>query len=123
MTREEWMGEHMTRDQYMDSARDQINEALATVRNRMMGLIAQAYAEGKKSAETAHVEAILREVIGRMEKPETVSAEPEKCSCWHAIPTGMKREEGTFEYRCWGTPERDICTCGGDKSKCDFYGG
>jgi len=57
------------------------------------------------------------------EPPETVSAEPERCSCWHAIPTGMKREEGTFEYRCWGTPERDICTCGGDKSKCDFYGG
>lgn len=23
--------------------------------------------------------------------------------------------------RCDGTKERDICSCGGDKSKCDFY--
>jgi hypothetical protein len=22
---------------------------------------------------------------------------------------------------CWGTAERDACSCGGDKSKCDFY--
>lgn len=22
---------------------------------------------------------------------------------------------------CWGTRERDACSCGGDKSKCDFY--
>ena len=23
--------------------------------------------------------------------------------------------------RCFGTKERDICSCGGDRSKCDFY--
>jgi hypothetical protein len=23
--------------------------------------------------------------------------------------------------RCFGTKERDICYCGGDRSKCDFY--
>ncbi len=22
---------------------------------------------------------------------------------------------------CWGTQERDACSCGGDKSKCEFY--
>jgi hypothetical protein len=22
---------------------------------------------------------------------------------------------------CWGTAERDACSCGGDKSKCNFY--
>lgn len=22
---------------------------------------------------------------------------------------------------CWGTAERDACSCGGNKSKCDFY--
>ena len=22
---------------------------------------------------------------------------------------------------CWGTRERDECSCGGDRSKCDFY--
>lgn len=36
------------------------------------------------------------------------------CDCWHpenAIPT------------CWGVKEKPPCTCGGDKDKCDFYGG
>ena len=23
--------------------------------------------------------------------------------------------------RCFGTKERDVCSCGGDRSKCDFY--
>lgn len=23
--------------------------------------------------------------------------------------------------RCWGTKNKDICRCGGDESKCDFY--
>ena len=23
--------------------------------------------------------------------------------------------------RCWGTKEKDVCDCGGDKSKCNFY--
>lgn len=25
--------------------------------------------------------------------------------------------------KCWGVPEKPECTCGGDKDKCDFYGG
>ncbi len=36
------------------------------------------------------------------------------CDCWH--DQGDRKE-------CWGTPERSVCTCGGDKNKCDFYGG
>lgn len=28
---------------------------------------------------------------------------------------------GIIECRCNGTKEREICTCGGDESKCDFY--
>lgn len=31
-----------------------------------------------------------------------------KCSCWHC---------GT----CWGTKEREECSCNGDEYKCDFY--
>ena len=113
----------MTREEFMASARQEIEAVFAGCRNRIMNLVEKAWAEGKKNAEADQVKAILREALKRFEPPETASAEPEKCSCWHAIQTGMKREEGTFEYRCWGTPERSICTCGGDKSKCNFYGG
>lgn len=32
----------------------------------------------------------------------------ERCKCWH---------HGT----CWGTREREECTCDGDITKCNFY--
>ena len=25
------------------------------------------------------------------------------------------------KYECWGTKEREVCKCGGDPTKCDFY--
>lgn len=36
----------------------------------------------------------------------------EKCNCYH---------EYHGKPECWGTKERDSCSCGGDGSKCDFY--
>lgn len=38
----------------------------------------------------------------------------QKCDCYH---------EEDERAECWGTPERSLCTCGGDKNKCDFYRG
>ena len=38
------------------------------------------------------------------------------CECYRA--------EKNFLWKvgvCWGTAERDACSCGGNKSKCDFY--
>lgn len=35
-----------------------------------------------------------------------------KCNCYH-------EEYGTAE--CWGTKERELCSCNGDQTKCDFY--
>lgn len=39
------------------------------------------------------------------------------CKCYHA--------ERNFLGKigvCWGTKECEACACGGDESKCDFYG-
>ena len=36
----------------------------------------------------------------------------DKCSCYHEI---YNRTE------CWGTKEREVCSCSGDKTKCNFY--
>lgn len=36
-----------------------------------------------------------------------------ECSCYH-IENGLSV--------CWGTKEKDVCNCYGDKSKCSFYG-
>ena len=35
-----------------------------------------------------------------------------KCGCYF---------EDYDRPECWGTKERDVCSCGGDKTKCNFY--
>ncbi len=39
-----------------------------------------------------------------------------KCECWHETP-----DHKWADAECWGTRERDACSCGGDQTKCDFY--
>lgn len=55
---------------------------------------------------------------------------PMKCECYHTIErikqipnplTGGTMRQKVDVGVCWGTREKDECTCGGDKSKCDFY--
>lgn len=39
------------------------------------------------------------------------------CNCYIRDTDGL----GGYIPRCYGTKEREICQCGGDESKCDFY--
>lgn len=49
-----------------------------------------------------------------------------KCDCYHTeekiigwhTPVDPKT---TIVHKCNGTRERDECSCGGDRTKCDFY--
>lgn len=53
-----------------------------------------------------------------------------KCDCYHIQPT-IKYKYNPItgdpilftaqEGVCWGTKEMEICSCGGDRTKCDFY--
>lgn len=43
-----------------------------------------------------------------------------KCDCYYEYPDGYKGMYGNRGV-CYGTKECDPCSCGGDKSKCDFY--
>lgn len=56
--------------------------------------------------------------------------ENKKCSCWHKEQYWAGWETNIMgnsepiikeKYVCWGTPEKDVCSCGGDPIKCDFY--
>ena len=38
------------------------------------------------------------------------------CDCYR-----IESKRNTTVGVCWGTKEMDECSCGGDKSKCDFY--
>ena len=46
------------------------------------------------------------------DKPTDVPQENTVCSCFHPEEIGD---------RCWGTKERELCSCEGDRSRCDFY--
>lgn len=57
---------------------------------------------------------------------ELIAKEKNKCVGYHkvAATTGWSNAANPIkktEYECWGTASREHCTCGGDKSKCDFY--
>jgi hypothetical protein len=48
-----------------------------------------------------------------------------KCDCYH-IQSTIKYKDDCIPFMahdgvCWGTREQDICSCGGDRTKCDFY--
>ena len=42
-----------------------------------------------------------------------------KCSAYHVMQHSPVDEDPRYE--CWGTMERDECTCDGNKLKCNFY--
>lgn len=42
-----------------------------------------------------------------------------KCECYHEEEIFYPINKAT--PRCYGTKEREVCSCGGDRGKCDFY--
>ena len=50
-----------------------------------------------------------------------------KCECYHTRervvynPYTESQRYIEIEGECWGTPERDICYCKGDRCQCDCY--
>ena len=52
-----------------------------------------------------------------------------KCDSYHLEPEqhyfvdeyGGPIYENINVPRCWGTKEKDVCNCGGDRRKCSFY--
>jgi hypothetical protein len=62
----------MTRDEFMDIASKEIDQMLVTQKNRILGLVERAWAEGKKNAEVSGIEDIVKEAIEKVyDKPET----------------------------------------------------
>lgn len=65
------MVKRMTRDEFMDIANKEIDQMLVTQKNRMMGLVERAWAEGKKNAEVSGIEDIVKEAFDKIyNKPE-----------------------------------------------------
>ncbi len=63
----------MKRDEFMKYAEREIDNAFRSPRNRMMNLVEQAWAEGKKNAEIDGVTSIVK---GELEKLSQHKDEP-----------------------------------------------
>ena len=58
----------MTREEFMKLAEQEIDKAFQGQRNRMMNLVQQAWAEGKRNAETEQVSEIVRGAVAEIQK-------------------------------------------------------
>ena len=58
----------MTREEFMILVEPEIDKAFQELRNRMMNLVQQAWAEGKRSAETEQVTEIVRGAVAEIQK-------------------------------------------------------
>ena len=81
----------MTREEFMAHAKSEIELALGGTKNRLMNLVQQAWAEGKRNSETELITGILREAVEKLtEKPKTGS--------WEAVDPDVRGY--TNKFRC-----------------------
>ena len=67
----------MTRDEFMRYAQAEVENAFRGQRNRMMNLVEQAWAEGKRNAETERVNEIGQALIDGMMKKMVIPWKPD----------------------------------------------
>lgn len=65
----------MTREEFMAHAREEIDRAFSNQRNRMMNLVGQAWAEGKRNAE---IDAMVDVIHQAMQQVKPIIERDEK---------------------------------------------
>lgn len=60
----------MTREEFMKHAESEIDDIFRSQRNRIMNLVMQGWAEGKKNAEIDGVTRIVRDALNRLDLAE-----------------------------------------------------
>ena len=60
----------MTREEFLKHAEAEIEQAFSGQRNRMMNLVQQAWAEGKRNAEVNDVASVVKEAIEKWQKDD-----------------------------------------------------
>lgn len=58
----------MTRDEFMEEARKEIDQVLLTHKTRLMNLVMRAWSEGKKNAESAYIDEIGSDILEQLKK-------------------------------------------------------
>lgn len=62
----------MDRKEFMDKAEKEISQILITHKNRMMNIVQQAWAEGKRNAEIDSIVGIIKDALYKAEESEAV---------------------------------------------------
>lgn len=82
----------MTRDEFMKHAEQEIEQAFRGQKNRMMNLVEQAWAEGKRNAEVDAFTAAGDELVNVIKKelfpklPTTITTDKVPCVTFSHIP-------------------------------------
>lgn len=63
----------------------------------------------------------LAQAAAAQEQAKAFDIEPEVCDCYESSEDVKRIYRGALNGMCNGTKERELCGCGGDRSKCDFY--
>ena len=58
----------MTREDFMEYARREVDNAFRGQKNRMMNLVEQAWSEGKRNAETDHMDEIAADILEQVKR-------------------------------------------------------
>jgi len=73
----------MTRDEFMSKAKEEIDKAFSGQRNRMMNLVEQAWAEGKRNAELDEITKIVQGAFEKVQRSNPVTPSyPDPVSPW-----------------------------------------
>ena len=111
----------MTRDEFMKHATEEIDSAFRGQKNRMMNLVEQAWAEGKRNAEMDRVEELGKEIIDYVKKSIIVPDLPQtkdidwKDIDWKTLLNGMSNSFDKYPCKhCNNNPANGgsgICHC------------
>ena len=112
----------MTRDEFMDIANKEIDQMLVTQKNRTMGLVERAWAEGKKNAEVSGIENVVKEAIEKIyDKPEikellprTITLETPDIHFEHLLQWSLNTDIPSACQNCSNHPSNGgsgICHC------------
>lgn len=91
---------------YMDGQTDEDHLCSATT-NLLMAMWTE-----EKMPNRQDIPSRIKDEVNKLVELKDPSNDPAVCDCWTMV---------NGECRCYGTREMDICTCGGDESKCNFY--
>ena len=87
----------MNREEFMQEARETARRIIEGKKNGIMNLVQQAWAEGKRNAETETITALMKQAFNKVEQKGTVTVKAH--DEWISVNDRLPDKSG--RYLCW----------------------